>query len=232
MCEEEPMSSVSGTDVNEYVGRPAPTIDGKSALTPDEALALLQAGNAAFLADQLHFPDVSSARRLELANGQAPFCAYVSCSDSRVAPELLFGRGLGELFIIRNAGNTVDTVARGSIEFAVAVLGVPLLVVMGHEACGAVKAAMSVVQDNTQFPGAIGTMVEPIIPAVLASRGHDGDATENAVKQNVRRVVANLRNNSDPLLLEPQAKGALKVVGAYYHLTTGKVDFFDLPEDA
>jgi carbonic anhydrase len=223
------MSSAIGTDVSDYIGQPAPTVDGKSALTPDQALALLQAGNAAFLADELHFPDISSARRLELASGQAPFCAYVSCSDSRVAPELLFGRGLGELFIVRNAGNTVDTVAKGSIEFAVAVLGVPLLVVMGHEACGAVKAAMSVVQDNAEFPGAIGTMVEPIIPAVLASRGHEGDPTENAVKQNVRRVVANLRKNADPILLQPQAEGRLKVVGAYYDLRTGAVDFFDQP---
>jgi carbonic anhydrase len=223
------MSSATGTDVSEYLGRPAPTIDGKSGLSPDEALHLLQAGNAAFLEDKIHTPDISAARRLELASGQAPFCAYVSCSDSRVPPELLFGRGLGELFIIRNAGNTVDTVAKGSIEFAVAVLGVPLLVVMGHEACGAVKAAMSVVEENAEFPGAIGTMVEPIIPAVLAARKQDGDATENAVKQNVRRVVANLRKNSDPILLEPQQKGTLKVVGAYYSLRTGKVDFFDQP---
>lgn len=209
------------------VVKPAPTKDGKSALSPDEALALLIEGNNAFLRDELRVPDLSSARRLSLAAGQAPFCAYVTCSDSRVPPELLFGRGLGELFIIRNAGNTVDTVAMGSIEYAVAVLGVPLVVVLGHEACGAVKAAMSVVEKNARFPGAIDNMIEPIIPAVLEARNLPGDGVENAVKQNVRRVVEVLRKESDPIMLKPQEEGRLKVIGGYYHLDTGRVDFFD-----
>jgi carbonic anhydrase len=207
--------------------KPAPSKHGKSTLTPDEALALLVEGNQAFLRNEQHTPDLSPARRLALAAGQSPFCAYVSCSDSRVPPELLFGRGLGELFIVRNAGNTVDTVAMGSIEYAVAELGVPLIVVLGHEACGAVKAAMSVVEKNARFPGAIDNMIEPIIPAVLQSRGQPGDPTENAVKQNVRRVVEVLRQESDPILLKPQQENRLKVVGAYYHLDTGMVDFFD-----
>jgi carbonic anhydrase len=207
----------------------APTRDGKSTLTPDAALQLLRDGNAAFLRGEDLAPDLSPKRRLDLARGQAPFCAYVSCSDSRVPPELLFGRGLGELFIVRNAGNTVDTVAQGSIEFAVAVLGVPLVVVMGHEACGAVKAAMDVVEKNARFPGSIGNMIEPIIPAVLEARGAAGDKTENAIRQNVRRVVRTMREDSDPLLMKPQAEGRLKVVGAYYALGTGMVDFFDLP---
>lgn len=208
---------------------PAPTKDGKSALNPDQALQLLRDGNAAFLRGEVNTPDLSTRRRLELARGQAPFVAYVSCSDSRVPPELLFGRGLGELFIVRNAGNTVDTVAKGSIEFAVAVLGVPLIVVMGHESCGAVKAAMDVVNKNARFPGAIDAMIEPIIPAVLEARSASGDATEAAIRQNVRRVVTNLRERSDPLLMEPQAQGKLKVIGAYYELGTGRVDFFDMP---
>lgn len=199
----------------------------RAASTPEAALALLEAGNAAFLRGTVTDNDISAKRRLELAAGQAPFCAYVSCSDSRVPPELLFGRGLGELFIIRNAGNTVDTVAMGSIEYAVAVLGVPLVVVMGHESCGAVKAAMAVVETNARFPGAIGNMIEPIIPAVLQSRSQAGDPVENAVKENVRRVVGILRKESDPIMLAPQAAGKLKVVGAYYKLSTGDVDFFD-----
>lgn len=207
----------------------APVEGGKSALTPDAALQLLRDGNAAFLRGDELAPDLSPTRRLELARGQAPFCAYVSCSDSRVPPELLFGRGLGELFIVRNAGNTVDTVAEGSIEFAVAVLGVPLVVVMGHEACGAVKAAIDVVERNARFPGAIGTMIQPIIPAVLEARGEAGDATENAVRQNVRRVVRTMREESSPLLMTPQREGRLKVVGAYYELATGRVEFFDIP---
>lgn len=199
----------------------------RAAATPDAALALLEAGNAAFLRGAVTEGDVSPRRRLALAAGQAPFCAYVSCSDSRVPPEMLFGRGLGELFIIRNAGNTVDTVAMGSIEYAVVELGVPLVVVMGHESCGAVKAAMAVVEKNARFPGAIGNMIEPIIPAVLQSRGRPGDPLANAVRENVRRVVDRLRHQSDPIMLSPQAAGRLKVVGAYYELSTGRVDFFD-----
>lgn len=196
-------------------------------MAPDEALALLREGNAAFLRGDVAAPDLGTTRRLSLAQGQSPFCAYVSCSDSRVPPELLFGRGLGELFIVRNAGNTVDTVARGSIEFAVAMLGVSLIVVMGHEGCGAVKAAMSVVDSNARFPGAIGTMIEPIIPAVLEARHLNGDPTEEAVRSNVRRVVRGLREASAPILLSPLAEGRLKIVGAYYSLSTGEVDFFD-----
>ncbi|HEX7743370.1 MAG TPA: carbonic anhydrase [Sphingobium sp.] len=151
----------------------------------------------------------------------------MSCSDSRVPPELLFGRGLGELFIIRNAGNTVDTVAMGSIEYAVLELGVPLVVVMGHESCGAVKAAMAVVEKNARFPGAIDNMIEPIIPAVLQARGQAGDPVENAVKQNVRRVVDVMRNESDPILQKPLQAGKIQIVGAYYELSSGRVDFFD-----
>lgn len=209
--------------------QPAPTRDGKSALNPDQALELLKQGNRDFLADRPYAADIGNRRRLELAKGQAPFAAYVSCSDSRVPPEVLFGRGLGELFIIRNAGNTVDTVALGSIEFAVGVLGVPLVVVMGHEECGAVKAAMDVVEKNAKFPGSIGTMIEPIVPAVLAARGQPGDKVPNAVRANVSRQVERLRTAAEPILLEPQRRGRVKVVGAYYDLDTGRVDFFDTP---
>lgn len=207
--------------------RLAPVIDGKTALSPDEALKLLIEGNRNFLNDVPTSVPVGRERRLEIAQGQAPFAAYVTCSDSRVSPEILFGRGLGELFIIRNAGNTVDTVALGSIEYAVAELGVPLIVVMGHEACGAVKAAKAVVDDNATFPGSIGRMIEPIIPAVLEVRGREGDMLDHAIRANVSRVVKQLRTSTDPLLLNPQETGKLKVVGAYYNLDTGAVDFFD-----
>ena len=207
----------------------APAHAGKTTLTPDQALALLKQGNQNFLTDSPVRRAVGRQRRLEIAQSQAPFAAYVTCSDSRVSPELLFGRGLGELFIIRNAGNTVDTVALGSIEYAVAELGVPLVVVMGHERCGAVAAAASVVRNNATFPGAIGRMVEPIIPAVLKAQGQPGDLVENSIRENVRRVVNQLRTATDPLLLDPQRAGKLKVVGAYYDLDTGNVDFFDEP---
>lgn len=205
----------------------APVRDGRSALDPDQALNLLIEGNQRFLSGAASNVDIGAQRRLELARSQAPFVAYVSCSDSRVPPELLFGRGLGELFIIRNAGNTIDTVALGSIEYAVAVLGVPLIVVMGHESCGAVKAAMDVVESNARFPGAIDNMIEPIIPAVLEARGAPGDPLAAAVRANVSRTIRNLRTEADPILLQPQREGRLKVVGAYYELGSGRVDFFD-----
>jgi carbonic anhydrase len=155
----------------------------------------------------------------------------VSCSDSRVPPELLFGRGLGELFIIRNAGNTVDTTALGSIEYGVAELGIPLIVVMGHEACGAVSAALPVVENNTRFPGSLGQMIEPIIPAVLQARSALGNADraallDAAVRENARRVAARLLV-SGPILGEPLRAGKLKVVAARYDFNDGKVEFFE-----
>ena len=196
-------------------------------MTPDEALARLRQGNLNFLNDTPVHPPTDRASRLRLAAGQQPFAAYVSCSDSRVPPELLFGRGLGELFIVRNAGNTVDTAALGSLEFAVAVLKVPLIVVMGHESCGAVQAAMSVVRDNARFPGNIGKMIQPIVSAVLEATHGGQSSVEAAIRQNVRRVVRELREEASPLLLQPQSVGALKVIGAYYHLGSGEVEFFD-----
>ena len=224
-------ASVPGASAQETLPSVAPvTPEGYSALSPDAALQLLIDGNEAFLNNELPSPPTDADRRLALAKGQAPFVAYVTCSDSRVPPELLFGRGLGELFIIRNAGNTVDTVAMGSIEYAVAVLRVPLVVVMGHESCGAVAAAKKVVDENARFPGKIDDMIQPIIPAVLDVRDEDGNTDlEAAVRQNVRRVVNMLRNEADPIMLAPQTANRLKVVGAYYDLQRGSVDFFDRP---
>ncbi len=146
-------------------GTPAPP-----SVTPEQALERLKKGNRDFLAGRTLAADAKGRRRLEIARAQYPFAVLVSCSDSRVPPEVLFGRGLGELFIIRNAGNTIDTVAMGSLEYAVAELNVPLVVVMGHERCGAVAAAVSVVESGATFPGSIGRMVEPIVPAVLQAK--------------------------------------------------------------
>lgn len=205
-------------------------VPARATLTPDEALQRLIDGNRQFLRSGTGSTLTGAQRRLDLAQAQAPIAAYVSCSDSRVPPEVLFGRGLGELFIIRNAGNTIDTVALGSIEYAVGPLLVPLVVVMGHERCGAVAAAVAVVETNATFPGSsIGAMVEPIIPAVLSVRGKKGDLLDNSVRANVSRQVGKLRTATDPLMLDPQRAGTLKVVGAYYDLDTGEVDFFDRP---
>lgn len=199
-------------------------------LTPDQALALLKEGNEHFLNDQPQPMEPYRKRRMEIALSQAPFAVLVGCSDSRVSPEILFGRGLGELFIIRNAGNTVDLTAQGSIEYAVGVLGVPLIVVLGHERCGAVAAAVEVVEKDATFPGRIGHMIEPIIPAVIKARHAAGEGVaqdkllDDAVRENVRRVANGLSISS--LLDERQRTGKLKIVGARYDLDDGRVEFF------
>lgn len=194
------------------------------ALTPDQALEMLKRGNDEYFHDRPFHGNVDRQRRISIAREQHPIAVLVSCSDSRVPPELLFGRGLGELFIVRNAGNTVDTTALGSIEYAVEHLGVPLVMVLGHERCGAVQAAVSVVKENARFHGAIGQMVEPIIPAVLEAQAQPGDLVDNAVRANVRRVVERLKH-AGPTLLEPLEQGELKIVGARYDLDDGDVDF-------
>lgn len=202
-----------------HATEPAPIV-----MTPDEALAILKDGNAKFLAGEVNLEVASAERRLEIAKGQKPFVVLVGCSDSRVSPEILFERGLGELFIVRNAGNVIDQSALGSIEFGVLEFGVPLIVVLGHEKCGAVSAALEIVENNATFPGSIDDMVEPIIPAVLAVREKPGDFLDNAVRENVRRIVEELRT-TDALLATPLAEGRLKVIGARYDLDTGAVDF-------
>jgi carbonic anhydrase len=210
---------------------PANAAEGRrTELTPTQALEKLKKGHVDFLADK---PSVKSTRdhgrRLEIARSQVPFAVLVGCSDSRVAPELLFDTGLGELFIVRNAGNTIDTVAMGSIQYAVQVLGVPLILVLGHERCGAVEAAVSVVEKNTVYPGSIGQMVEPIIPAVLKAKTQGGlkgeELLDAAVRENVRRTVQRLRT-AEATLTDPIAAGKVRVVGARYDLDDGKVDFF------
>ncbi len=200
--------------------------EASSQPTPDQALALLKDGNRAFVSGQQAHPAQDRTRRQEVARGQSPFAILVTCSDSRVSPELIFDRGLGDLFIIRNAGNTIDTVAMGSIEYAVEHLKAPLLVILGHERCGAVTAAIEVVKHNVDLPGSMGEMVEPILPAVLKVQNEPGDLLDNAVRENVRRTVSHLRTSSEPILLQPQQAGSLKVVGACYDLDDGTVDFF------
>ncbi len=200
----------------------------KTTLTADQALAILKEGNQKFIAESPVLAVSGRDRRLEIARNQTPFAVLVSCSDSRVPPEVLFGRGLGELFIVRNAGNTVDTVAQGSIEYAVLVLGVPLVVVLGHERCGAVDAAVSVVEKNTVYPGSLNQMIEPILPAALLARasGAKGeDLLDRAVRENVKRVVTRLRS-SEAVMVEPIRSGKVRVVGARYDLDDGSVDFF------
>ncbi len=132
-------------------------------------------------------------QRASVAGGQAPWATILSCADSRVPPELVFGgRGLGELFVARNAGNLADTATIGTLEYGAAVLGSPLIVVLGHSRCGAVKAACEVVTDNATFPGSIGPMIDPIIPAALAVRGRPGDFFDNSTRESALRTARRL----------------------------------------
>ena len=195
--------------------------DAKTSVTADEALGLLKEGNAAYLRGSC---TVTPASRIqELSKGQAPFAVIVGCSDSRTPPTDVFNRGIGDLFIIRVAGNTVDSVGLGSIEYGVGVLGAPLIVVLGHTNCGAVEAAVKVVKDKAKFPGSIGTMVAPIVPAVKSLKGNE-DLVNRAVRANVERVAARLQS-AKPIVSKAVAEKKARVVGAVYKLDTGAVEF-------
>ena len=197
-------------------------------MTPDDALALLKEGNRRFLDDAPLAVHGDRMSRLRMAASQRPIAAYLSCSDSRVAPKLLFGRGLGELFIVRNAGNSLCSTALGSLEFAVTALGVPLIVVMGHENCGAVRAAVSVVKEHFGYTANISKVLQPLYPAIMEV-GEDGghDLVNSAARHNVRRVVRELQEEASPALRRPQELGTLKVAGAFYELASGDVEWFD-----
>src|SRR4051794_34629201 len=196
----------------------------KTELTSAQALDALKQGNQEFVEDHPHAVPINRERRQQIAGGQSPFAVVVGCSDSRASPELVFTRGLGELFTIRVAGNTVDRSALGSIEYGVAEVGAPLVIVLGHERCGAVLAAVDVVTKDATFPGAIGEMVAPVIPAVLRAQRQGGDLVANSVKENVRGVVKRLKE-TDSLISGPAQKGTVQVVGGYYSLSDGSVQF-------
>lgn len=195
-------------------------------VTTDEALAKLKAGNEKYVrGPELCAADLSK-RRAGVATGQTPWATIVSCSDSRVPPELLFGgQGPGELFVARNAGNMVDTATMGTIEYGSAVLGVPLIVVLGHERCGAVAAACDIVAKNATFPGSIAPMVKAIVPAAAAVKGKPGDFVDNAVRESAKRTATQVASTSK-IVADLVKAGKVRVVAARYDLDDGKVEFF------
>ncbi len=198
-----------------------------TALSPDEALAKLKTGNKRYVSH----PELCSidlaAQRSSVAAHQAPWATIISCADSRVPPELIFGgRGVGELFVARNAGNLVDTATLGTVEYGAAVLGSPLILVLAHTRCGAVKAACDVVTKNATYPGAIGPMIEPIVPAALAVKGDAGDFVNNAAKASAKRSTARLAVAST-LIAGLTTAGKVKIVSAIYDLETGVVTYLD-----
>jgi carbonic anhydrase len=194
------------------------------AATPKQASQRLVDGNARFVAGHAQHAHQDSDRRTELANSQHPFAVILGCADSRTGPELLFDQGLGDLFVVREAGNVLDDHTLGSIEYAVEHLHSPLIVVLGHERCGAVAAARETIAANGHADGHIDSLVEAIRPAVEATKGKDAEAT---CKANIANMVRALKT-SDPLLEPMVEKGEVEVVGAYYDLDTGVVTF--LPE--
>ncbi|KAA3449711.1 carbonic anhydrase [Mesorhizobium sp. SARCC-RB16n] len=196
-------------------------------LSADEALAALKSGNESYVSHpELCSMDLA-AQRNAVAAHQAPWATIISCADSRVPPELIFGgHGVGELFVARNAGNLVDTATLGTVEYGAAVLGSPLIVVLAHTNCGAVKAACDVVTKNATYPGAIGPMIEPILPAAIAVRSETGDFVDNTAKESARRTAKRLAASSKVLTGLIKA-GKLKIVAAIYDLQTGSVTYIE-----
>ncbi|WP_262299834.1 carbonic anhydrase [Microvirga sesbaniae] len=210
------------------------TISGRSSsafartgLSADEALARLKAGNDKFVnAPQLCEVGLRE-ERASTAGDQSPWATILTCSDSRVAPELIFGGvGLGELFVARNAGNVADTAVLGTIEYGAEHLGSPLVVVLGHQRCGAVQAACDVVANHVELQGSIRPMVEAIVPAAKSQEGKPGDFVDNTVRENARRNAAGILAGSD-IIRELVHEGQVKVVHGYYDLERGTVDFID-----
>jgi len=190
-----------------------------AALTPDQALQRLLEGNQRYVAGKPAHPDQTPERRLELTKGQAPFAIVLTCSDSRVSPELFFDQGLGDLFVIRNAGNLLDDHVIGSMEYAVEHLHASLIVVVGHGKCGAVSAAVG----GGEIPGHIRSIAEAIMPAVEEAKNLPGDKVDNAVRANAQRM-ATILTHVDPILKTEAHEGRLKIVAARYDLSTGQVE--------
>jgi len=198
---------------------PAPEAD---VTNPDDALARLMEGNQRFATNKTRDPNQSVARRTMLAGGQHPFATVFSCVDSRVPPEHVFDRGLGDLFVIRTAGHVVDSAVLGSLEFGVAELGIPLLVVLGHEKCGAVNATIETLEQNGHAPAEIEYLVQGIEPAVVQAEEQTGDLLANAINANVLLTVERLKSTA--ILAEALAQNKLKIVGGRYDLDTGAVE--------
>jgi carbonic anhydrase len=194
-------------------------------MTPAAALSRLLAGNARYVSGRSIHPDVDVARRQSLVGGQHPFATILACADSRVAPEILFDQGLGDLFTVRVAGNVIDDAVQGSIEYAVVHLACPLVMVLGHQSCGAVTATMSAVDGKGSAEDAetkIGALAALIAPAVRAVPKGAPDRLDAAIVLNAQRQASQLLAMSAPVRERVRA-GKLKVVSARYGLTDGKV---------
>jgi len=188
-----------------------------ASVSAESALAKLKEGNLRFSSAKVSEGKPTAARRAETAKAQHPFAIVVACADSRSAPEIVFDEGIGDLFVIRTAGNLVDDHALGSIEYAVGHLGTRLIVVLGHERCGAVTAALA----GPTAPGHVDSLVRDIQPAVNATKGKPGDALENAIAENTHLVADTIRQKA----VLGDAAPDVRIVSAVYNLDTGKIEW-------
>jgi carbonic anhydrase len=196
---------------------PEPVI-AQNNITPDQALQLLIDGNQRFVNAMRQFPNQDFTRITQVAPSQSPFAAILGCADSRFPAEILFDRGVGDIFVCRVAGNVATPEEIGSVEFGTLVLGAKVVLVVGHENCGAVKAA---IQGGT-LPGEIGSLTQAILPAVQMSQNQPGDSVANAVKANIRLQANRLK--ASPVIDQLIQQGTLKIFGAYYDLDTAVVE--------
>jgi len=194
----------------------------QNVLSPDAALKKLMEGNARYVDGAARRHDFKHEREA-LVGGQNPYAAILSCADSRIAPEYAFDSGRGDLFVCRVAGNFANDDTVASIEYAVAVLGAPMILVLGHDSCGAVDATIKSLKDDKPAPGHIPSLVAAIAPAVKASAQQSGNALDNAIRQNVIDNVAKLKSAA-PILNAAVEQNKVKVVGGIYRLATGKVE--------
>jgi carbonic anhydrase len=196
-----------------------------TSVSPDAALALLMAGNKRFVENQFPKETEIDEKREALVEGQAPFAAILSCSDSRVVPNAIFERGLGDLFVARVAGNYPDDLVTGSLEYTVEHLGTRLIMVLGHQGCGAVKAVYEAIETKTQLPPHLATfqrLMSPGMANVVQAHG----SQDAAVEANARAAVKALEN-SPPVISRGVASGEVRVVAALYHLRSGAVTILD-----
>ena len=214
---------ISFAGANLFVEAADPAHLGQPSVPPADAISKLKEGNGRYTSGNLQHPGQTAGRRMELATSQHPFAIIVSCSDSRVPPEIVFDQGLGDLFIVRVAGNVINEEGLGSIEYSVDHLGTRLILVLGHQSCGAVKAARETIAAKGKAPGHIESLVMAIKPAVEATAKDDLDTT---IKANVKRVVETLRS-STPILKAKVDSGDIRVIGGYYSLDTGAVSFLN-----
>jgi len=194
----------------------------ENVISPDASLKRLMDGNARYVGGVARRHDFKHEREA-LAGGQNPFAGILSCADSRIAPEYAFDSARGDLFVCRLAGNFANDDSIASLEYGVAVLNVPLILVLGHDACGAVDATIKSLKDNTTLPGHLPSLVTALSPAVKAVSGKGGDVLDNAIRQNVIDNVAKLKS-ATPILSAAVEQNKLKVVGGIYRLKDGKVD--------